>query len=121
MSKAIIYDNEKVISAVTSLESIEPNMKACDNADERFFWLEGKHRLYSVDGEYRLGIVCKQNRLCSIELFRVDGYDETLDADLDQKRYRELEQCLLDSGFTNVDIHYSFNLKDRYGSLIVYV
>lgn len=119
MSKKIVYDNKNVIAIDTPLESFLSSYKGRENSDELFFWLDGNHKLFSIDGEYRLGLICKYTKICSVEIFRIDGYEENLDSSIDQRRYTELSKCLLQNGFSDFDVHYSFNKRNGYGSIFV--
>ncbi|MBE5909236.1 MAG: hypothetical protein E7278_10435 [Lachnospiraceae bacterium] len=121
MSKKILYDTKNVIANDTPLEYFQSSNVGRENNDEIFFWLEGNHKLFSIEGEYRIGLIYKHNKIYTVEIFRIDGYEEELDSSIDQSRYMALSNCLLQNGFSDLDIRYSFNKRNGYGALLIYL
>lgn len=118
MEKRILYDEQNELRSGLTISQFNAITNSHEE-DNNFFWISGEHKINNLDGVYKIGFLFKNQVLFQIECFRIDGFSMETTKNDDEKRYYDLKQSLLGEGFENTDIHYSYDCRNGYGSVIV--
>ena len=117
--KELIVDNNIFVKKGMTITQLRDKLIDENIEDNIFFWLDGVHKLYSLEASFQIGMYYKNGVIKNVEIFLLDDYKSNLSQSDDNKRYKELINEMLKDGFNNTDFQYSFDRRNGYGSIIL--